>query len=45
MGGVVSNFFKVWKASSQASLQRYLFPFFRISVIDFAIFEKFRMNL
>jgi hypothetical protein len=42
---VVSNFFKVRKASSQSSLQKYLLPFFNSSVIGFAILEKFRMNL
>jgi hypothetical protein len=45
MGDVVNNFFNVWKASSQASLQTYLFPFFSNSVIGFAILEKFKMNL
>jgi hypothetical protein len=44
-GDVVSNFFKVLKASSHSLLHTYLFPFFKSSVIGFKILEKFRMNL
>jgi hypothetical protein len=42
---VVSNFFKVLKASSQSLLQTYLFPFFKNLEIGFKILEKFGMNL
>jgi hypothetical protein len=42
---VVSNFFKVKKASSQSLLHTYLLPFLKSSVIDFEILEKFGMNL
>jgi hypothetical protein len=44
-GDVVSNFFKVKKASSQSPLHTSLFPFFNSSVIGFAILEKYGMNL
>jgi hypothetical protein len=42
---VVSNFFKVRKASPQSALQTYVLPFFNSSVIGLAILEKFGMNL
>jgi hypothetical protein len=44
-GDVVKNFFNVWNASSQVSLQTYMVPFFKSSIIGFAISEKFGMNL
>jgi hypothetical protein len=44
-GDVVSNFFKVKKASSESLLHTYLLPFFKRLVIGFEILEKFRMNL
>jgi hypothetical protein len=44
-GDVVSNFFKVKKASSQSLLHTYLLPFFNSLVIGFAILEKLKMNL
>jgi hypothetical protein len=44
-GDVVSDFFKVLKASSQSLLHKYLLPFFMSSVIGFEILKKFRMNL
>jgi hypothetical protein len=42
---VVSNFFKVLKASSQSLLHTYLLSFFKSLVIGFEILEKFGMNL
>jgi hypothetical protein len=44
-GDVVSNFFKVLKASSQSLLYTYLLPFFNSLVIGFEILEKFGINL
>jgi hypothetical protein len=45
MAEVVNNIFRYLKASSQASLQTYLLPFFNNSIIGFAILAKFRINL
>jgi hypothetical protein len=42
IGDVVSNFFKVRKASLQSALHTYLLPFFNNSVIGFVILEKLR---
>jgi hypothetical protein len=42
---VVSNFFKLRKASLQSLLHTYLLPFFKSSVVGFEILEKFGMNL
>jgi hypothetical protein len=44
-GDVVSNFFKVLKASSKSLLHTYLLPFFNSSVMGYEILEKFGMNL
>jgi hypothetical protein len=44
-GDVVSNFFKVLKASLQSLLHTYLLPFYSNLVIGFEILEKFGMNL
>jgi hypothetical protein len=42
---VVSNFFKVLKASLQSLLHTYLLPFFNNPGICFEILEKFGINL
>jgi hypothetical protein len=44
-GDVVNNFFRVWNASSCSAFQTNFSSFFRRSVMDLAILEKFKINL